>query len=152
MKAELKIKEITHTEIVNLISTAAYGSNWLGIDYNEDEYNSLASDKKSKNPCIEEKMADLLLDGKSVEFYDMYCEDKDDFYGNLFHRYDKENGFMFYSVTLKDFINGLEKAATSSEWGAECFCNFVFDDSYNLDSCGADTLIQYVIFGSYIYG
>lgn len=149
MKTELKITDITHDDLVNLISTARYGNSWLGLNYDSIEYNELSKEQK-QGDCIEDKMADLLLAGKSVELYDMYCMDKDEFYGTLPHRYD-EDGDMRYTVTLEDIKRGLEKAY-QDDYLRECLFNLINDDGCNLNGIEADNLIQCILFGEIIYG
>ena len=149
MKAEIKITDITHDDLVNLLSTASEGTFWLGLNYDSIEYNELSKEKKH-GICIEDKMADLLLAGKSVELYDMYSEDEEDFYGTLPHRYD-EDGDMRYEVTLEDIKRGLEKAY-KDDYLRECLNNLINDDSYNLDQPQAESLVQCILFGELIYG
>lgn len=149
MKIEIKITDITHDDLANLLSAASCGSSWLGLNYDSIEYKELSEEQKYGD-CIVDKMADLLLAGKSVELYDMYSEDEDDYYGNLPHVYD-EDGDMRYTVTLEDIKTGLAKAF-QDEYGRRCFNDLVNDDSYNLDLTEADCLIQFIIFGEQIYG
>lgn len=149
MKAEIKITDITHDDLVNLLSTAAFGSFWLGFNYDSIEYNELSNEQKHGD-CIEDKMADLLLAGKSVELYDVYSEDEEDFYGTLPHRYD-EDGVMCYTVTLEDIKRGLEKAY-QDDYLRECLNNLINDDSYDLDQPQAESLVQCILFGELIYG
>ena len=149
MKAEIKITDITHDDLVNLLSTASYGSNWLGLNYDSIEYETLSNGQK-QGDCIEDKMADLLLAGKSVELYDMYSENEEDFYGTLPHHFD-EDGDMRYTVTLEDIKRGLEKAY-QDDYLRKCLNNLINDDSYNLDSTQAESLVQCILFGEIIYG
>ena len=149
MKTKVEITELTHDDLVNLISTACYGSSFLGVCYDSTEYEQL--EDKNENDCIEDKCARLLLHGKSIELYDMYAEDEGDYYGELPHYYD-ETGFMFYTVKLTDIMRGLEKAATDCVWSAECFNSFVQEESMNMDLPRAETLCQYIIFGEQVYG
>lgn len=150
MKAEIKITDITHDDLVNLLSTASCGSSWLGLNYDSIEYFELSQEQKYGDNCIEDKMAGLLLAGKSVELYDLYCEGEDDFYGTLPHRYD-EDGDMHYTVTLEDIKRGLEKAY-QDDYLRECLNNLINDDVYNLDQPQAESLVQCILFGELIYG
>lgn len=149
MKIKTKITDITHDDIVNLLSTASYGSSWLGLNYDTTDFLSLEDSDKYR--CIEDKMAALLLAGKSVELYDMYAEDDTDFYGKLPHHWDYENETMDYTVTLKDISDGIEKALDKGGWTAKCAMNLI--NSYgDFDQTEAEELIQWIIFGKSIYG
>lgn len=153
MKTKTIITEMSHEDIVNLLSTAAFGSYMLGIDYNRKDYKALPN--KDEDDCIEDKMAKLLLAGKSVVFADMYTEDEEDFYGELPHHYNTEDWrhpVMEYTITLQDIKNGLQKAADSEEdWYRECYNALVEEDSCNLDQPRAETLCQIIMFGKYLY-
>lgn len=149
MKAEFKITEITHDELVNLLSCATEGSNWLGLSYDSIEYHEL-SDEHKHGDCIEDKMADLLLAGKSVELYDAYCMSEHEFYGTLPHRYDGY-GDMYYTVTLEDIKRGIEKAF-KDDYLRACLYDLINDDACNLDGIEADNLVQCILFGEIIYG
>lgn len=150
MKIKTKITNITHDDLVNLLSTAGYGSYWLGLNY--DSMDFLQLEDHEKYNCVEDKMAALLLAGKSVELYDMYAEDADDFYGKLPHSWDEGNQTMDYTVTLKDIVKGIEKALNNGGWDAECAMHLINADDGDLDQPQAENLIQWIIFGSSIYG
>lgn len=152
MTTKTIVTDLSHDDLVNLISCATSGSSWLGVDYNRREWNELNEIVKTKDPCFEDKVADLLLANKSIVLYDMYAEDENDFFGNLPHYYD-ENGYMCYTITLQDILSGLEKAGSiQNGWVHKCLDAFALDDGYNLDLSSADCLIQYIMFGDYIYG
>lgn len=150
MKAEFKITEITHDELVNLLSCATDGSNWLGLNYYQDDYDALSEEQKTGGCAGVDSMADLLLAGKSVELIDAYCMGKDEFYGTLPHRYD-EDGDMRYTVTLEDIKRGIEKAF-KDDYLRACLYDLINDDACNLDGIEADNLIQCILFGEIIYG
>lgn len=59
---------------------------------------------------------------------------------------DDGNWTMAYSVTLDDLVKGAQEAAEWSSFVAEQLVN---DD---VDAIGADIILQYTIYGSYIYG
>lgn len=152
MKSEVKITEITHTELVNLFSTALFGSSYLEADYNSDFYNSLPNDKKHGD-CFEDKLADILLNDGSIVFIDNYSEGE--IYSSLGKVVTSEDGFEYglYSVTLTDILNGLSKAM-SGKYGRyvkEC-ANSLVEDSTTFDLCSADALIQGILFDEVIYG
>jgi hypothetical protein len=150
MKIKTKITDITHDDLVNLLSTSLYGSHLLGADYNVEDYKSL--DNVSENDSFEDKMAKILLAGKSIILADMYAEDADDFYGKLPHRWDEENLTMDYEVTLNDIVKGIEKALNNGGWDAECAMNLINADDGDLDQPQAENLCQIIMFGTAVYG
>ena len=150
MKIKTKITDITQDDLVNLLSTALYGSYYLGADYSVEDYKSLET--ADENDCYEDKMAKLLLAGKSITLGDMYAEDEDDYYGKLPHRWDSKNGTMDYEVTLKDIVKGIEKAIANGGYDAKCAMHLVDEDSCEFDFLEADSLLQIIIFGKPVYG
>ena len=65
MKIKVKITDLSKEEIVDLLSTALYGSPWWEVDNSTEEYN------QAKGDTIEEKLADMLLKDQSVYLIDM---------------------------------------------------------------------------------
>lgn len=152
MKTKVTIVEVTKEDITNLLSTAASGSTWLGLSYDSIEWEEYILKGGKKEDCLEDIMANLLLDGRKVELYDMEAVDETDFFGNLEHYYD-DCGNMCYLVSLDNIKEGLERAANSDEgWIRDCFKDLMEDDSYNMDQPEAEALIQYILFGELIYG
>lgn len=75
MKTQTIILEQNIEDLVNLLSTALYGSSYLSADYDELE-------GKDIGDCYEEVMARILLDGGRISITDVYAEDGE-VYGNL---------------------------------------------------------------------
>lgn len=150
MKIQTKITDITQDDLVNLLSTAGYGSCWLGLNYDMQDLWSVPNFEKYE--CVEDKMAAILLNGRVVILYDMYAEDSSDFYGKLPHSWDDVGGTMDYEVTLKDIVEGIEKALNNGGWDAECAMNLMNADEGQFDQPQAENLIQWVIFGESVYG
>ena len=150
MKIKTKITDVTHDDLVNLLSTALYGSLCLASDYDVEDYKSL--DNVSENDCYEDKMAKILLSGKSIILADMYAEDAGDFYGKLQHHWDKVHHTMDYTVTLKDITKGIEKALNNGGWDAECAMHLIDEDSCEFDLTEAENLVQIILFGEALYG
>lgn len=150
MKIKVTITEISHDDLVDLISTAFTYSTFLVANYDSIEYKQLPNADEN-NDCFEDKMAKLLLAGKSVEFGDRYAEDYSEFYGKLPHKYDGVYGSMDYTVTLEDIKKGLQKALNKGGYSAECAMNLINADG-NLDQLQAENLVQYIMFGELIYG
>jgi len=152
METKTIIKSLNHEDIVNLLATASYGSYIIGLDYDSDEYESLPN--ADDEDCIEDKMAKLLLAGKSVVLADMYAEDENDYYGNLPHHWNEEDWrypVMEYIVNLKDITDGLQRASELGDFARECLNDFI-EDSNNFDQPRAEELVQTIMFGKPIYG
>lgn len=147
MKVQTKIKEITHDELVNLFSTATYGSEWLVIRKPKGSYKGTALE--DENDSCEDSWSKVLLNGGTIYCYDNYAEDEDEFYGNLPHKFTDYG--MRYELTLKDLIKGLEKAGNDGDYGAKCFDDWRFEGN-DFDITEAEYLMQVAIFGEAIYG
>jgi hypothetical protein len=165
MKTETKttITEITHDDLVNLFSTALYGSSYLSADYTiEDKKSADVSD----DDCYEDIIAKILLSGKSVEVTDDYAEGYS--YGSLLYRFqdkDDDDSSVIYRVTLDDIKRGLERAADGTfnagddEWTEQTkrsarvsFDSFMDEDACDFDLVRADILMQIILFDEIIYG
>ncbi len=149
MEVKTIVTNITHDDLVNLISTAGCGSSWLDIDYNTEDY--LKCPDRKEDDCIEDKIARILLNGGKVIFFDM-CADEDDFNkSKLPHRWDDDNQWMGYIVTLDDIEEGLAKAASTKGYLGTYFQDLLNEDG-NLDQPEAEALVQVILWGEQIYG
>lgn len=150
MKTKTIVMDVNHDDLVDLFSTALYGSYVFGCVYDSVEYHALPN--ADDNDCYEDVLAKLLLAGKSIEIIDKQSEDEDDHYGNLNHKWDNDDEVMVYIVTLKDIIDGLQRALDcDDEWILMCVHNFATQNG-NFDLYQAEALLQYIIFGEVIYG
>ena len=140
MKFELKVTEITHDELVSVFSML-YTTNDFQFAYNKKNYAQIPEDKR-EGDCLEDKVADSLLNGFKVAITDTYAEGE--VYGkNLEHEID-DDGAVTYYVGLQDFLNGF------SNKDAMDHVKDLADE--NDDYTTAYCLIQYVLFGEQIYG
>ena len=163
MKTETTITELSHDDLVNLFSTALYGSSYLSADYTiEDRKSVYVSD----DDCYEDIIAKILLSGKSIEVTDNYAEGCS--YGSLPYRFkdkDDDDSSVIYRVTLNDIIRGLDRAANGTfnagddEWTEQTkrnarvsFDSFMDEDRYDFDLVRADILMQIILFDEIIYG
>lgn len=154
MKQINEIVEVSKDDLVNLLSTALYGSSYLSADYDKIFYYSIPDDKKSGD-CFEEKCADVLLNGGEIYIYDGQSE------GEVY----SDKGIALndrctqYTITLDDIINGLQRSVN----GTYNVCNdqkyvhdcvFALDDDFDFDFdlTDADTLMQIILFNEVIYG
>ena len=157
METKTIITELAQEDLVNLLCTATYGSNWLEI-YAPDK--SLI--KVEDGDCWEDIWAKVLLAGGTIECYDHYAEG--DAYGDLPHTTDTRedwDGIVTYFLTLQDLINGLQKCVDGTFKDAEKYANKGFiarcyndfaKDGDNWDYVEADALMQIILFGELIYG
>lgn len=77
-----EVQALSYDEVVNLLSTALYGSPWFMVDNTTTEY------KESIGDTIEDKLAHILFIDKEVIIVDI-----------------EEN--ESYKLTFKDLLNGL---------------------------------------------
>lgn len=98
MKTKTIITDITHEDLVDLFSTATYGSNYLSLAFiNEDDY--YGTKLEDSEDCWEDKFTKVLLDGGCIEVLDYYAEDEDDFNGDKPHRWNGQ--CMAYTIGLQ---------------------------------------------------
>ena len=159
LKNNVEIIDITHEDLVNLFSTALYGSSYLSAEYDKDFYNSIPKDKK-EGDCFEDHIADVLLNGGEIYIYDAYSEGE--LYSKNGELIKEEYGgeeYAQYTLTLTDIIEGLQRAANGTyktnndtKYIRQCFNEFAEDDCYDLDLTDADALMQVIVFNELIYG
>lgn len=94
-----KITELTHHELGDILSFVN-DEGHFGLDYSKEIWAQLSN--KTEDPCFEDKLADMLLAGKSITIIDydadgaVYADGKLD---------EDENGI--YTLRIEDFL----------EWG-----------------------------------
>lgn len=163
MKIKITITELSHNDLVDLFSTALYGSSYLSADYTIEDRKSV---DVSDDDCYEDIIAKILLSGKSIEVTDNYAEGCS--YGSLPYRFqdkDDDDSSVIYRVTLDNIIRGLEKAsdgtfnAGNDEWtertkksARASFDSFMNEDRCDFDLVRADILMQIILFDEIIYG
>ena len=105
MKTKTTITELSHDDLVNLFSTALYGSSYLVA---EDEGQS-ECDENGEDDCLEDILANILLHGGSIKVTDYYADGC--VHGSLPHEIDEDEENVTYFVTYDDIKRGLERAA-----------------------------------------
>lgn len=150
MKTKTIITEINHDDLVNLFSTAIYGSDYFVVVKKGDDY--YGTELEDENDCREDTWAKILLAGKPVYVLDYYSESEEEAYGVLPHKWDRNCGAMKYTITIDDIKNGIQKALDNGGWDAKCAFDLINDDSCDLDFTEADNLLQIITFGEAIYG
>ena len=137
MKTKITVTEFTHEELVDLLSTALYGSSWFEADYDNNIYNSL---KNKEGDCFEDKLADMLLAGHKITIYDHEAEGES--YSKKCVRFDGESAV--YEITLKDFLK-----TASTKRGYQLVEEVLSGDG---DYWTGDAFLQRVVFGEEVYG
>lgn len=142
MTFNVQVTGVTHEELVNLFSTAFYGNGYMRADYDKHELDQIPEDKR-EGDCYEDFLADMILNGKSIQITDYLAEGE--VYDHLpSHPAEYNEEFIIYDVTLDDILKGL-----SSEVSFQMM-NEV--QSGNGDMFTAWGLIQRIVFGEEIYG
>ena len=159
MKTKTIITELTQEDLVNLLCTATYGSNWLSCSA-PDRRHIVVEEKD----CREDILAKVLLAGDHIVCTDYYAEGE--CYGKLPCKIDDEDN-ADYTLSLQDILDGLQKCAdgtfkvASSNYNnygenerkfvAGCYKDFA-NDGNGWDIEEADALMQIILFGELIYG
>jgi len=153
MKTQTIVTDITHDDLVTLMSAAMYGNNWCTIQTPKGSYKG--TPLEDENDYLEDTWAKVLLAGKPLYFCDYYAEDNTDFYGDKKHEYKVDydgDWYMQYEFTLKDIEDGLAKALDRNNYLSDYVRHITEDDGCNLDLNEADAVMQFIIFGEEIYG
>ena len=143
---------MSHEDLVNLFSTALYGSSYLEADYDADFYKSIPKDKRIGD-CFEDKLADVVLNGGQIYFYDNYAEGEvNSTLGEVIDNGEDEP-YVMYTIHLENIIEGLEACCNKKrgDWEYDCFNDFENDGS-GFDLMEADVLLQNILFLETIYG
>lgn len=132
------IDNISKETLVDLFSTATYGSSWLDITTLKAErhLDDKFSEEYLENRCREEKCADRLLNGGHIVCKDWYEAE------------DSEDGRPTRYIIDLDALKARLKLARDKEAVGD-WCDFVLekDDYYTCNN-----LMQVVMFGEIIYG
>ena len=137
MKTKITVTELNHEDLVNLLSTALYGSNWFAASYDKKIYESLT---ETEGDCFEDVLADMLLAGHKITITDYYAEGES--YSKKCVGFDDDAAE--YEVTLKDFLH-----TASTKSGFKLVEEVLDGDG---DFWTADAFLQRVVFGEEIYG
>lgn len=132
------IDNISKETLVDLFSTATYGSNWLDIATLKSERNldEKFSEEYLESRCLEDKLADRLLDGGHILCFDYYAAEDDD--------EGKPAKYKIDLNTLKERLKLARDKEAVCDW-----CDFVLE---NDDYYTCNNLMQVVMFGEIVYG
>lgn len=156
MKTKTTITELSQEDLVNLLSTATYGSSWLSCTIAKGTRQQL---EILPEDCRENVWAKALLAGFPIYLTDHQAEgctygDK----GSL--DADDPDESAIYRITLQDILAGLQSALDGDfapndeeevEWAARCVLH-LRDEAFSFDADEADLLVQIIMFGSIVYG
>lgn len=152
MRTHTQVLNLNHEDLVDLFSTAFYGSFNFSADAKADVYDA----HKKEGDCFEDILAKVVLDAKvadeKMRVYDLNTEEGDEPTGKL--AYGKtEDGILYYYVGMKQIVSGLELAANSSDESVrKAFMAFANrEDDCEWDADCADILMQMIVFGEVIY-
>lgn len=156
METKTTVISVTKEELVDLFSTALYGSMWLYACYPQGFYKETLLDESD---CFEDKLAKCLLAGQPIYFSDGYSEEGES-YGSLPCKWNEDTKAMRYAVTLKDFYCGIEHCFNGEfeasnerekEYIKEAVMKFAMHDC-SFDQIDAENIMQVVLFNEIIYG
>lgn len=162
MKTTTTITELTQNDLVNLLSTATYGSIWLESWTPADIREELDIEPGA---CVEDIQATALLAGKAIMVTDHQAEGE--FYGDVCvaeKDTDEDDCSVSYRVTLDRIKEGIAaafdgtfKGCTSAtpdndelEAAHEAAQSFLLDDG-DFDNTRAEILMQIIMFNEIIY-
>lgn len=111
-------EELSKEEVENIISAAFYGSYWCGVKTSTTEY------RNATGKYIEEKIADVLVNGKCIELYDIEDEEEETII-----------------LTLEKLIKGLNKYFA--------YGGSIEIEDYDLEE--ADSVLQYAVFDEIVF-
>lgn len=139
METEIKVTSISHDELVDLLSTALYDSQWFRASYDRDIYNSLAV---VNGECFEDKLADMLLAGHKITITDIEADGEK--HSEKFVRFEGRYDDAVYEIGIGDILK-----VASTKKGYELICDVLSGEG---DYYTADSFLQRVVFGEEIYG
>lgn len=117
MIIKTNVSELTKDDIVSILSIGLEDSFWAVVNDCTDNY------KNAKGDTIEDKLADILLNGKEITIYDSY-ENED------------------HTINITQFVQGLQ----------QFFDNGGNSNIEKWDGIDGDNALQYITFGEVIYG
>lgn len=151
---KLNVTKLTRSDLKKFFYVVSYNRSVFDIDYDEELYNQIPKGKRSGN-YFEDKIIDLLLNGKEILVYDNESDGK--FYGKMCKHttetlstqrwYDGAHidvSVCAYHVTLETILNGLSKRDAIEYIG-----EFAKED--DMDDATVYNLLQCILFGKIIY-
>lgn len=155
MKTKTTITELSQEDLVNLLSTATYGSSRFSCTVSAA---SRLKVKEEDGDSREDVWAKALLNGDPIYITDYDAEGCT--YGPRGSLNEDPEESAVYRITLQDILAGLQSALDGDfasndeeevERAARCVLH-LHDEAFNFDADEADLLVQIIMFGSIIYG
>lgn len=155
MKMKLTITDINQEDLVNLLATATFTSNWLTVSVPKTTRDYFISEP---DDCREDVWAKALLAGYPVCFEDNWSEGET--YGQACVAQVEFGGELTsYMVNLKRIQAALESALDGSfegdedmkRWASKC-AHHLISEPEQLDQPEAEALCQIIMFNEIIYG
>lgn len=148
MKTKTVIEEFNQEDLVDLLCTATYGSEFFSCRIPKGNYKG--TELEDDNDCREDSWAKVLLAGKTLYVYDYNSEEVA--YGNLPHKWIPEENAMRYTITLEDIKKGAQQVLDSNNnYDKKCMQNWMAGEG-DMDLYEAENLLQLFVFGEAIYG
>lgn len=144
MRIQVIVTELNHEELVDILSTALYGCNYLSCDWEDAVYDKIPEEERIGD-CYEDKAADTLLHGGYLQIVDYEADGE--LYTKRSHKkgpYLDKAGRGVYYITLEDIL-----WACSSERGYKLLTETLSGEG---DYFTANNLLQIAMFGEEIYG
>jgi hypothetical protein len=148
MKTKTIIEEFNQEDLVDLLCTATYGSEYFACRIPKGNYKG--TELEDDTDCSEDCWAKVLLAGKTLYVYDYYSEEMA--YGNLPHKWIEDEQAMRYTITLEDIKKGAQQVLDSNNnYDKKCMLDWMTGEG-DMDLFEAENLLQTFVFGEAIYG
>lgn len=151
---KLNVTKLTRSDLKKFFYAVSHNIVVFDIGYDVELYNQIPKRRRSGH-CFEDKITDLLLNGKEIIVYDR--ESDGEFYGKMCKHatetlttqrwYDgayMDVSVCAYHVTLETILNGLSKPDAIEYIG-----EFAKED--DMDEAAVYNLLQCILFGKIIY-
>lgn len=144
MEANITVTKLEQKELVNLLSTALYGSSYFSASYNKKIYEAVSKDNEEcfNNKCFEDILAEILLAGHKIIITDYEAEGVS--YSDKCVGFDIEDESADYEISLNDILK-----VASTQRGYRLLEDVLSGEG---DQFAADAFLQIVVFGEEVYG
>lgn len=152
MKTRITVTELSHEDLVDILSTALYGCDYLRASYNRKTWENIPAEKK-EGDCFEDHLADMLLSGHAIELTDIESDGELHKVRGVPCRVRKEQSMYnpnesyevsVYMLNLKAILR-----ACSSPRGYKLVTETLSGEG---DYFTANNLLQIALFGEGVYG
>lgn len=152
MKTTIKVTDLSHEDLVDILSTALYGCDYLQVGYDREVWETIPAEKK-EGDCFEDHLADMLLNGHAIELTDVESDgelhkvrgvpckvrrERNEYNPN------KTYEVSVYTLSLKSILR-----ACSTPRGYKLLTKTLSGEG---DYFTANNLLQIAMFGEEIYG